>query len=554
MERQQRRIFGYLAFLIAVVAAYTVAYDYGMTHFEGEPVSLVHAFHVTLETLTTTGYGEDAPWTSPVMMLLVDSMMLTGLFFLFLTLPLFVVPWVERRLEVRPPTRLDIEDHVVVCGFTARGETVVDELDAQAVPYAIVEADREHAQDLHEEGHNVIVGKPESTDVLQRADVADARAVVLDAGDETNATVALSVDECLSDAGVDPSGVQVVGFVEDPSLSRYLRYAGADRVLSPNAILGRSLADKVTSAVTAELGDTVEIGDDFEIVEMPIQRRSELDGVTLAESGIREETGVNVVGAWFEGDFVAAPDPHREIDRRTILLVAGDHKSLEALKDLTLSEARQHEQGGVIVGGYGEVGSAVVNILEDTEVATTVVDVEDHAGVDVVGDVTDEETLRAAGIDEANALILALGDDTSTIFGTLVGRELATDVEIICRANESESAPKLYAAGADYVLSLANVSGRMLASAILGEDVMTLDKQVDIVRTDAPDLVGWTLSDAEVRARTGCTVVAVERDGDVRTDLGPDFRVEEADTLIIAGTDRDIARFNDLAGVEPEPA
>ncbi|MFC7166502.1 potassium channel family protein [Halospeciosus flavus] len=553
MDRQQRRIFGYLGFLVAVVAAYTLAYDYGMSHFEGQPVTLVHAFHVVLETLTTTGYGEDAPWRSPVMLLLVDSMMITGLFFLFLTLPLFVVPWIGRRMEVRPPSSVDFEDHVVVCGFTARGETVVEELAAQNVPYVVVEPDRDRAQDLLEEGHDVIVGKPGSTDTLQRAAVTDARAVVLDAGDEANATAALSVEECLDTAGVDPSEVQVVGFVDDPSISRYLRYAGADRVLSPNAILGRSLADKVTSAITAELGETVDIGDDFEVVEMPIQRGSPLDGTRLAESGIREETSVDVVGAWFEGEFVAAPDPQRELDRTTILLVAGDHDALESLKDLTLAEARQHERGGVIVGGYGEVGSAVVNILDGTEIETTVVDVADAPGVDVVGDVTDEETLREAGIDDANALILALGDDVSTIFGTLVGREISEDVEIICRANESESTSKLYAAGADYVLSLADVSGRMLASAILGEHVMTLDKQVDIVRTEAPNFVGRTFGEEDIRARTGCTVVAVERDGEVLTELGPDFRIQEGDDLVIAGTDRDIARFNDVAGVEPEP-
>ena len=102
----------------------------------------------------------------------------------------------------------------------------------------------------------------------------------------------------------------------------------------------------------------------------------------------------------------------------------------------------------------------------------------------------------------------------------------------------------MYRAGADYVLSLATVSGRMLASTILeDEEVISLDKQVEVIRTHAPGLVGRTLGEADVRARTGCTVVGVERDGEVITDLGADFRIREGDELVIAGTDEGTNRF-----------
>lgn len=104
----------------------------------------------------------------------------------------------------------------------------------------------------------------------------------------------------------------------------------------------------------------------------------------------------------------------------------------------------------------------------------------------------------------------------------------------------------MYRAGADYVLSLATVSGRMIASTILeDEDVLSLDQQVQVVRTHAPKLVGQMIGDALVRSKTGCTVVGVERDGGVITDVGPDFKVESDDELIIAGTDGGIRRFNE---------
>lgn len=544
MDRTKRRAVAYAALFVSVVAGYTFAYQFGMAHFENDPRTLLHAFHIVVETFTTTGYGEDAPWQSSQMLALVVSMQLTGIFLIFLTLPLFVVPWVEKRLEVEPPSSVDMSGHVVICGFSPRGEALVGELESQGVPYLIVESDRSLAQDRFEDGDPVIFGDPESTEVLANACVQDARAVVIDESDEHNATIALSVRELDKD-------VQTVCFAEDPGISIYLRYAGADHVLSPHDILGRSLADKVTSAVTTSLGETVEIGDDFEIVEMPIQDGSPLDGVRLADSGIRERTGANVIGAWFRGDFVGAPDPDRLIERDCILLVAGTHRQLEALKDLTQSTERRRRTHGVIIAGYGDVGSTVQEELERENIETTVVDREDKPGVDVVGDITDQETLDEAGLDDAGAVILALGEDTATVFATLVIRQASEEIDVVCRVDEQESASKLYAAGADYVLALSTVSGRMLAQHLLGEDVMALDKQIDIIRTTASNLAGQTLAEANIRARTGCTVIAVERDGEILSELGPDFRLQTRDALIIAGTDQDIIAFNEMAGVRP---
>ena len=106
----------------------------------------------------------------------------------------------------------------------------------------------------------------------------------------------------------------------------------------------------------------------------------------------------------------------------------------------------------------------------------------------------------------------------------------------------------LTVAGADYVLSLATVSGRILASTILEETVMSPDTQVEVVRREAPGLVGQTLGEADVRTKTGCTVVGVERDEVVRTDIGPDFRVQGGDELVVAGTDEGVNRFSQLLG------
>ncbi|MFB6160846.1 MAG: TrkA family potassium uptake protein [Haloferacaceae archaeon] len=536
----RRRTLLYVGLVVAAILGYTVLYRYGMARLEGTEVSFLEALNVVVESMTTTGYGEDAQqWTTDGMLALTIAMQLTGVVLIFLTLPLFLVPLVEESLRTDPPTETDRTDHVVICQFSPRGETLVAELESRDVPYVVVVPDRDEAVSLHEEGVPVVHGDPESTSVLRAAGAPDALALVADADDETNASIVLSAREAAPD-------LRVVTLVEDPRTADYHRYAGADHVASPRHLLGESLASKAATAVRTDVGDAIEISDDFEIVELMVQRDSRLVGETVADSGVGA-TGANVIGAWFRGEFVSPPRPDDVIDEHTVLLVAGREANLERLKELTLSETRQRRRGTVVVAGYGEVGSTVADALAAADVPTVVVDRQEKPGVDVVGDVTDRSTLAAADVAEARSVILALDDDTTATFATLAVSRFAPDVEIIARANEPDSTTKLYRAGAEYVLALATVSGRILASTLLDEEVIAPDTQVEVVRTTASGLVGETLASADVRARTNCTVIAAERNGDLLTDVGPDFRIQRGDVLVVAGLDEDVNAFNELA-------
>lgn len=468
-------------------------------------------------------------------------MQLTGVTTVFLTLPLFLVPLVEDALRTAPPTTSTHTDHVVICTFTPRGDALVDELDSMDVPYVILEADRDRAEELYGEGYEVVHGDPEAIESLEAANAAEALAIVADDDDETNASIILAAKQAAPDA-------RVVSLIEDPEVADYHRYAGADRVVSPRRLLGESLAGKATTSISSELGDAIEIGEDFEVAELLVQRGSPVEGRTIAESGIGQVTGANVIGAWFTGEFVSPPAPDAVIDEHTILLVVGREKQLEELRALTLSSARRFRRGTVIVAGYGEVGSTAAETLASAGVPHLVVDKQDKPGVDLVGDITDPQTLSEANVTEARGVLLALDNDTTAVFATLVSERVSEETEVIARANETESIAKLYRAGADYVLALSTVAGRMLASTVLDEEVIAPQSQIEIVRTHAPGLVGRTLAGADVRARTNCTVIAVERDGTLVTEIAPEFRVKADDDLIVAGVDEDIYRFNEQFG------
>jgi Trk K+ transport system NAD-binding subunit len=541
MEDMKRRTAGSLAVLAILMLLYAVAYYYGMRTFEGADVSFLHSLQVVVETFTTTGFGSDSPWTSPEMNVLVIVMDLTGVALIFMALPVFVFPVLQSALSTSVPTRVpEIGDHVVLGRASARTEPLVAELEGWDVEAVVVEPDRETALDLQADGYTVVHADPQSAEGLEAARLADARAIVADASDTVNTSIVLTAAELAPDT-------HVVSVVEDPDRAPYHRIAGADDVLTPRRVLGESLATTIATGATMGAEDAVEIGD-LEVAEVPVDHGSQLVGRRVQDCNLRGRTGVNVIGAWFEGEFASPPAPDARVDGGTVFLVTGTDDQLDRLREIAGSTPRRVGRGRTIVAGFGEVGSAAVSTLASADVPYTVLDREDGPEVDVVGDATDPDDLREAGIDAADTLLIALPDDAETEFATLVARDLAPEIRIVARAQETESVRKGYRAGADYVLALAAITGRMIAATILDEDVITLDTQMEVVRTPAAGLAGQTLGDAHVRRRTGVTVVGVERDGEMHTDIGPDFRVEANDQLVIVGTDEGTRAFREEFG------
>jgi Trk K+ transport system NAD-binding subunit len=539
MDTWKRRVGGYIAFVAVVLVFTTVSYRWGMRVYENDPRTLIESFQFAIEMFTTTGFGGDASsWQSQQIHAFVAVMDLVGMMLLVGALPVVATPLLESAFSTTVPRSLetDLDGHVVVASDTARSDALLDEFESEDVPYVVVEPDPDRALALYEAGHRTIRADPETTAGLERARLGAARALVTDVSDRVDASIVLAAKEVSTD-------VRAISVVEDPARERYHRLAGADEVLSPRSLLGESLASKVTTAVRTDLDEAVAVGD-LRIAEVSVHHGSGLAGSTLAGSRIGERTGVDVIGAWFNGSFEAAPPPDATLSAGTVLLVSGTEPQVAELVDLTNSAARRFGAGKTVVVGYGQVGKTVASTLEAADLPVTVVDREGSEAIDVVGDATEPETLREAGVADARTVVLALPDDTTAQFATLVARDLAPNVELLARVEDPESVRKMHRAGADYVLSLSTVTGRMSASAVFPDrDVLSLDTHVEVVRSEAPTLAGRTVGEAAVRETTGCTVIAIERGDDLVTDVGPETRIERGDDLVLAGTDEGVRTF-----------
>ena len=204
-----------------------------------------------------------------------------------------------------------------------------------------------------------------------------------------------------------------------------------------------------------------------------------------------------------------------------------------------------------------EAGAAVrattVPVASDAEQAephempageeVTVID--DHAGpgVDLVGDVLDPELLRRAGIGHAQAVLLTMESDSETTFAAAVVRDLVTDAAVIASVDNADHVARVHRAGADFVLSIGQVAGQLLSFQILGEEAVSLQPQIKVVKTQAGGLAGQPLRVARVRERTGCLVIAIERAGAVVVDFPADFVVEADDVVYVSGTPATLAAY-----------
>ena len=539
MNGWQRRIVQAVSVVIAVVVAYTLLYRWAMFNFEGAERSVFESLQVVIESFTTAGFGGDADqWQTAPTNVLVVMMNLTGVLLVFLALPLFVVPLFQQALEDSPQRSTDLVDHVVICSYNSREDVLRSELDAAGVPYVIIEEDPDTVLELNQDGIEAIYGDPEQEETFENANIREARALVADVSDEGNVSVILTAK------GLNEE-LTVVSVAEDSRDAEYHRYAGADRVIRPRQVLGKALANKATLSLSQGFRESIELSENFELSELLVKEDSELAGKTIGELQLREQIGATVIGMWANGEFVPVPEADMRIDENTILLVAGSHRALEQVNSRSISPKASREDR-IVVAGYGVVGRSAVEALDEKGISRTVVDIEDHDGVDIVGDISDPETLSRCRIEDARFILLALSDDTTSMYMTVALEELAPDTEVIARANDVENTAKLYRGGGEYVLALSTVTGRMLSSALLEtEDVLSPDTQFSIVRTTASELVGTTLADADVRTRTGATVVAIERDDALITDPGPDATVREEDTLIIAGSDECVNDFTE---------
>ena len=143
----------------------------------------------------------------------------------------------------------------------------------------------------------------------------------------------------------------------------------------------------------------------------------------------------------------------------------------------------------------------------------------------LLGDATRDETLQAAHVDRAAAMLVSTGRDDSNILVTLTARKLSKTVKISVTIRETDNEDIARQAGADTVINPVSFTGLLLASSLEGPfradfiaDLATSAGRVALrERLVSPEEVGRTVEEIG-----NVQIVRLIRDGATHRTIGPD--------------------------------
>ncbi|MDT8989250.1 NAD-binding protein [Curvibacter sp. APW13] len=522
-----------LAFLPLAVLTLGSLYMLGMTYLEGQPRTFLEGLQWASETMTNTGYGHDNHWAHPAMALFVIITPFIGQMLIFLIFPVLVLPYFEEKFEVRLQHELPpIAGKVLFYRYGPTLESLLVDFNAANSPFVIFEEDPQLARSLRDRGYEVVLGNlADDPQALQR--VAQARAVVCNADDHANAACAMLARE---HGFTGP----LFALADDPLYRAPMLQIGATEVFTPAHVLGAALASRASTQMSPQAEGLHLLGAQLALAEFRVRADSSLAGKRLGDLRLRELHGVSVIGQWLGGVFTTAKGPDTRIEAGAILVVVGVQANLDVVERMALPIRRQ---GPIVVAGFGAVGQKVAEMLRDAGERCIVIDRMAGPGVDVVGTVLDRICLDQARVREASAVVLALSDDGESVFATAVVRDYAPEVPLIVRVLRTPNIARLYRSGADFAISVGQVTGQILAFHLLDEQGALMENHVKIQRLKGNALVGHHPWHSEALERTGAKVVAVERAGVVQVEFGPEFTVHGDDVLFVCGSAHSLERF-----------
>lgn len=143
-----------------------------------------------------------------------------------------------------------------------------------------------------------------------------------------------------------------------------------------------------------------------------------------------------------------------------LLFIAYDQVSKRTQNAAEEDADEVNERGTVIIAGIGRFGQIVNRLVQSAGFSTVVID-NDLATVQMMrtfgfrgffGDPTRPDLLGAAGLDDAQVLVVAIDDKASAVKLVAYARKSRPDLHIIARARDRVHVYELYAAGANDIV------------------------------------------------------------------------------------------------------
>lgn len=541
-ERETRAnlgaLFKYVLSLVGLILVYTVLFHVIKGQVEGEQHSWITGLYWTLTVMTTLGFG-DITFSSDIGRVFSILVLLSGVVLLLVMLPflfisLFYAPWLEARVRLRAPRQVPerTRGHVIMTEYDSIAAGLTERLRSENILYFVIEPDPPTAARLIGDGVSVIAGENDNKDTYERIGARDAQLLLANCEDTTNTNITITARE------IAPA-LPIVAIVEEEDSVDVLQLSGATVVLPLKQHLGEYLANRVD----AGRAEAHVIGSyrSLRIAELPA-RDTEFAGLTVRDTRLRERTGLSMVGLWERGKLQPA-FPQTTIHDDGVIVVAGSEAQMTALNDLL--PPATGESPPVLIIGAGKVGEAAARALHRKGVPVHAIDrtpgvlerMRDFVDGVFPGDAADRRVLHKAGIDKAASVLLTTNDDAMNIYLAVYCRRLKPTLRIVSRVTHERNVEAIHRAGADFVLSYTTLGIEAVMSLLRGYDLVLLGEGVELFSIPVPpSLAGRPLRESGIGSRTGMSVVALQVDDKLSTQLTSETLLPQDATLLMLGS------------------
>lgn len=547
-KRNAGTLLKYIALLGTVIFLHSILFHIIMITVEDRYYSWVTGFYWTLTVMSTLGFG-DITFESDIGRLFSIIVLLSGIILLLIVLPFafikfFYVPFLDSRNKNRVPRQVPAgtKDHIIICSLDAIARDLTWRLSHENISYYIIESDPEVALQRHDDNVPVILGELDNEETFRLANIENVKLVLVNKNDTENTKIILTIRHIAPDVPI------VVIASEDESV-HVLELSGANHVLPVKRWLGEQLANRVN----AQHAKSHPIGqyEDLLIAELAVYN-TPLVHKTIRETDLRQKFGVSIAAVWKRGRLIPAKIDEKLTDD-SVLVIIGNEVQLQNIDELFLDY--DVNPNPVLVIGGGRVGMAAAAALNKKGILVNLIEqdpkicrkVSHFCNKVFEGLASDYDLLKEAGILEAPSILLSTNDDTMNIYLASYCRQLNKNLRIVSRISEARNIDIIHRAGADFVLGYATLGSVAVLSILKGQKLTILGEGVNLFISPIPNsLAGMTLAESGIGAKTGLSVIAINENQKVITQLTAKTKLSHGAEIVMIGNAEMKHEFNML--------
>jgi voltage-gated potassium channel len=300
--------------------------------------SLFDALYMTVITITTVGYKEVHPLSTGGYVFTIFLILggIGGAFYALFGIIEYILEGQfgktlgRRRMENRIA---NLREHFILSGFDRFGEEIANTFKAEGVSFIIIENRPDFIARAEHAGYLYLEGDSTKNEILQLAGIDRARGLVAAlASDVDNTYITLSARE------LRPT-LFIAARASDVEAEKKLRLAGADRIVSPDAIGGRRTAMLALHPAVVDFLDIVTSPSrtEIEMEKVAVNDKSSLNGQTVKD--IRQCSSAVVLAINKKnGELLPNPPEDEKIVAGDSLIIMGSRKQLGSVEAVCQGE------------------------------------------------------------------------------------------------------------------------------------------------------------------------------------------------------------------------